>query len=84
MRVVIALAAFASLALAGCQTKPLAEQWTKPGATADDVRRDLYWCSSMKRPTPAPLDTPATQRDPVRAVDDECMEGRGYQKVAKN
>jgi hypothetical protein len=84
MRVVLGLAAFASLALAGCQTTPPERQWTKAGASADDVRRDLYWCSSLKRPAPGPLDTPATQRDAVRSVDDECMEGRGYQKMSKN
>jgi len=84
MRVVLGLAALASLLVAGCQTTPPERQWTKAGASVEDVKRDLYWCSSMKRPTPAPLDTPATQRDVVRSVDDECMEGRGYQKVSKN
>lgn len=84
MRVQIGLAALVSLLAAGCQTAPPERQWTKPGATVDDVRRDLYWCSSIRRPTPNPNDTPATQREAVRSIDSECMEGRGYQRAPKS
>lgn len=74
------LAALASAFLLGCQTKPPEQQWTKSGASIDDVKRDLYWCSSLKRAPPAPNDTPATQRETRVSVDDDCMESRGYQK----
>ena len=78
----LGLAGLASALLLGCQTTPPEQQWTKSGATVDDVKRDLYWCTTLKRPTPSAQETPATRRDPVRAVDAECMEGRGYSRVS--
>jgi hypothetical protein len=77
------LAALASAFLLGCQTTPPEQQWTKSGASVDDVKRDLYWCSTVKRAPPGPSDTPATQREASVSVNDDCMESRGYQKAPR-
>ncbi len=79
-----ALATLASAVLLGCQATPPERQWTKSGATIDDVKRDLFWCSSVRRQAPGPNDTPVTQREAVRSVDEDCMETRGYQKAPKS
>ena len=76
----LGLALVASLPLLGCQTKPPEQQWTKSGATVEDVKRDLYWCTTSRR-TPQVEGTPATARPPTQTVDDECMEKRGYRKA---
>ena len=78
----LGLAAAAALLALGCQTTPPEEQWTKSGATIEDVKRDLYWCTTTKRSPPTPNDTPATQRPATRSVDNACMEGRGYTRAS--
>ena len=75
----LSLALVASSLLLGCQTKPAEQQWSKSGATVEDVKRDLYWCTNSKR-TPQAEGTPATARPPTEVVDDACMENRGYTK----
>jgi hypothetical protein len=77
---------FAALAAAlalGCAGNPPPEQqWTRQGATPEDVKRDLYWCTREVAARPRALDTPASGRPLVeRRVDDECMQNRGYTKV---
>lgn len=69
----------ASLVL-GCQSGPSPEQqWTRKDATPEDVRRDLYWCSTQVEQRRV-LQTPADERRVRTVVDDECMEKRGYSK----
>jgi hypothetical protein len=78
LRLGIALAA-AALVL-GCQSAtPADQQWTKTGATPEDVKRDLYWCTTVREHRTA-LQTPADQRRVSQSVDDECMARRGYAK----
>ncbi len=77
-------AAMALAALAGCaQPKPVEEQWTRAGATPEDVKRDLYWCSTTRYIREDQRIDP-TRRYPnireVTVIDDECMIKRGYRK----
>ncbi len=76
----IGLAALAAALAMGCQTAtPADQQWTKSGATPEDVRRDLYWCTTVQEQRRA-LQTPADERRVRQVVDDDCMEKRGYSK----
>jgi hypothetical protein len=73
-------AVLAASLVIGCQTAtPPEQQWTKNGATPEDVRRDLYWCTTVRERRSA-LQTPADPRRISEVVDDECMEKRGYSK----
>ena len=70
--------------LAACaQAKPAEEQWSKDGATPEDVKRDLYWCSTTRYIREDQRIDP-TRRYPhlreVTTTDPECMEKRGYRK----
>jgi len=76
----LGIAALAAALVMGCQTTPAERQWTKSGATPEDVKRDLYWCTTRverRRVT----DTPASERRISEVVDEECMEKRGYSKA---
>ncbi len=74
------MAALAAALVAGCQSAaPAYEQWTKKDATPEDIKRDLYWCTSQVEHRRA-LQTPADERRVENVVDDECMEKRGYTK----
>ena len=78
-----AIAALAAALVMGCQTTPPEQQWSKRDATPEDVKRDLYWCSRVTREPPRVQDTPATSTARMtQKVDDECMEKRGYTKIA--
>jgi hypothetical protein len=73
-------AVLAASLVIGCQAAPSADQqWTKKDATIEDVRRDLYWCTTVRERRSA-LQTPADPRRVSEVVDDECMEKRGYSK----
>ncbi len=72
--------------LAACTAAPppISEQWTKQDATPEDVKRDAYWCSEV-RVTARPNVSESTgfsERRVTQAVNDECMQKRGYTKVA--
>lgn len=74
------MAALAAALVVGCQSGPPAhEQWTKKDATPEDIKRDLYWCTSRVEQRRA-LQTPADERRVREVVDEECMERRGYRK----
>jgi hypothetical protein len=76
----LGFAALAAALLVGCQSAtPADQQWTKKDATREDVKRDLYWCTTVRERRTA-LQTPADQRRVTEVVDDECMERRGYSK----
>ncbi len=75
----LGIAAVAAALVMGCQATPAHQQWTKDGATPEDVKRDLYWCTTRVSQRRV-LDTPATERAPRQVVDDDCMERRGYSK----
>ena len=80
MIVRIGMAALAAALVAGCQTAaPAHEQWTKKDATPEDVKRDLYWCTTQVEHRRV-LQTPADERRVQKVVDAECMENRGYSK----
>lgn len=79
----LGLAALAAALVMGCQGTPAELQWTKKDTTLEDVKRDLYWCTTITRERPRVLGTPADpDRLVSRKVDDQCMEKRGYTKVA--
>jgi hypothetical protein len=80
----VGLAALASAFVLGCaSTPPPEQQWTRKDATPEDVKRDLYWCTGEVPVRSRALDTPASgQPRTRRTVDDECMQNRGYTKVA--
>ncbi len=78
------LAAAGIVLLSACAGGPPPEmQWTKRDATPEDVKRDLYWCTS-DRPRPLRIDRTGGEiterRESVLRVDDECMQKRGYTK----
>jgi hypothetical protein len=75
-----------ALALVGCQ--PPAAEWTKPGATGADLRRDLADC--LREGTgPPPFHFWALNEsyDGARAriarLKDACMIARGWQPVTE-
>ncbi|HEY7608563.1 MAG TPA: hypothetical protein VIF14_04965 [Alphaproteobacteria bacterium] len=76
----LGLAAFAAVLVMGCQaTAPAEQQWSKKDATPEDIKRDLYWCTTRVEQRRA-LQTPADERRIREVVDDQCMERRGYRK----
>jgi hypothetical protein len=75
----LGFAVIAAALVIGCQGTPADQQWTKKDATIEDVRRDLYWCTSVREQRRA-VQTPADPRRVTEVVDDECMEKRGYRK----
>lgn len=76
----LGFAALAAALLLGCQaTTPAYQQWTKKDATPEDIKRDLYWCTTVREQRRV-LQTPADERRAVEVVEDECMEKRGYSK----
>ena len=76
----LGLAAIAAALLAGCQAvTPPEQQWTKKDATPEDIRRDLYWCTTKTEQRRIDQ-TPASERRIREVVDEECMEKRGYTK----
>jgi hypothetical protein len=77
------LAAWVAALALGCATTPPEQQWTKSGATPEDIKRDLYWCSTLTRDPPRALDTPSTERRVTQKVDEICMQNRGYTKVER-
>jgi hypothetical protein len=81
----LGLAALAAALAFGCSNNapPAEQQWTKQNATPEDVKRDLYWCTRRTATRPQALETPALGRPRTKQeVDDECMEQRGYTKLA--
>ncbi len=76
----LGVSALAAALLIGCQAvTPADQQWTRKDATREDVRRDLYWCTT--RVEQRRIDqTPASERRIRDVVDEECMEKRGYSK----
>jgi hypothetical protein len=76
----LGFAALAAALVLGCQAvAPPEQQWTRKDATPEDVRRDLYWCTTQVERRRA-LQTPADERRVREVVDEECMEKRGYRK----
>ncbi|MBL8664806.1 MAG: hypothetical protein HUU30_11410 [Burkholderiaceae bacterium] len=76
------LAAFAAVLAAGCTSAaPSHEQWTKQGATPEDIKRDLYWCTTVREQRRV-LQTPADEKRVREIVDEDCMEKRGYRKTS--
>jgi hypothetical protein len=76
----LGIAALAVALVIGCQAvRPADQQWTKQNATPEDIRRDLYWCTTRVEQRRIEQ-TPATERRIRDVVDDECMEKRGYSK----
>lgn len=78
----LGFAALAATLVMGCQTTPPEQQWTRRDATPEDVKRDLYWCTTLVPDPPRFSGTPAQERRVTRKIDDECMEQRGYTKKA--
>ncbi len=68
--------------LAGCATSSPSQEWTKPGATPEDVKSALFWCTSQTSERRHVLDTPVAERRVRTTVDDDCMEKRGFTKVS--
>ena len=76
----LGFAALAAALVIGCQaTTPPERQWTRKDATPEDIKRDLYWCTTQIEQRRV-LQTPADERRVRQVVDDECMERRGYSK----
>ena len=74
----LGFAALAAALVIGCQAvTPADQQWTRKDATPEDIRRDLYWCTSQVEQRRIDQ-TPASERRVRQIVDDECMEKRGY------
>jgi hypothetical protein len=75
-------AAAVALLAAGCADEaPLERQWTKTNATPEDVKRDLYWCTTQERERSKAQEGPVEERRVFIKVNDACMEQRGYNKV---
>jgi hypothetical protein len=76
----LGFAALAAALVMGCQAAtPAHQQWTKQDATQEDIKRDLYWCTTVQEQRRV-FQTPADERRVREVVDDECMEKRGYRK----
>jgi hypothetical protein len=76
----LGFAALAAALVVGCQAvAPPEQQWTRKNATPEDVKRDLYWCTTQVEQRRV-FQTPADERRVSQVVDDECMERRGYTK----
>jgi hypothetical protein len=76
----LGFAALAAALVTGCQAvTPADQQWTKKDATREDIRRDLYWCTTVREHRRFGQ-TPADERRVSEVVDEECMEKRGYTK----
>ncbi len=60
-------------------------EWTRPGATAEDVKRDKYWCTRYKRDRYIKMGSKSTNelRPGTKAIDHKCMRRRGYKVVKK-
>src|SRR5215469_184977 len=72
-------------ALCDCQSRP--PEWTKPGATIADLRRDLADCEREGTGTPpfrfwALNEDYETARDRIRQLKSECMAARGWQQTS--
>jgi len=70
------------VALAACQTEP----WTKPSATAAELRRDLADCERVATGPPpfhfwALNESYEGARERVVARRSACMTGRGWQRA---
>lgn len=66
------LAMAALLGLVGC-----AQQWIRAGASEEDLRRDAATCRAQAVAA-APPDGSATSYIAMRAIDEKCMEGKGW------
>lgn len=77
-------AALATMLVLGCaNTAPPEQQWTRQGATPEDVKRDLFWCTGEVAVRSRALETPASGRPRTQVrIDGDCMESRGYKKVS--
>ena len=76
----LGFAALAAALVIGCQAvTPADQQWTKRDATPEDIRRDLYWCTTRVEQRRIEQ-TPAHERRIREVVDEDCMEKRGYSK----
>ena len=76
----LGFAMLATALMVGCKSvTPAHEQWTKQDATPEDIKRDLYWCTTIREQRRA-LQTPSDEKRIQEIVDDECMEKRGYRK----
>ena len=76
----LGFAAMAAALVIGCQSvRPADQQWTKQNATPEDIRRDLYWCTTVREHRRIGQ-TPTDERRVSEVVDEDCMERRGYSK----
>mgnify|MGYP000994551512 CR=1 FL=1 len=76
----LGFAALVAALVMGCQgAAPAHQQWTKQDATPEDIRRDLYWCTTVREQRRV-LQTPADEKRVQEIVDEQCMEKRGYRK----
>ena len=75
----LGFAVLAAALVVGCQATPAHQQWTKQDATPEDIKRDLYWCTTIREQRRV-LQTPADEKRVQEIVDEECMERRGYRK----
>ena len=73
----------AGLALSACASN--STEWTRPGATAEDIKRDSYWCTRTTRDKFYKMGdkSESGKRTATRAVNAECMKKRGYKQVKK-
>jgi hypothetical protein len=72
--------------VSGCQSPPT--EWTKPGATSADLRRDLADCEREGTGQPpfhfwALSESYETARDRIGRLKNECMAARGWRQVAR-
>jgi hypothetical protein len=73
------------LAASGCQ--PRREEWTKPGATGGDLRRDLADCEREAMGPPpfrfwALNESYESARDQIAQLKGDCMMARGWRLAA--
>jgi hypothetical protein len=84
MRKALVAAVLGLLAACASPALPPEQQWLRRDATPEDVRRDLYWCSTPTRQRLRVDETGGEitqRRDTVLKVDENCMVGRGYTKA---
>lgn len=83
---IAALCAAGLLTLAGCAMEHA--DWTKPGASTSELRRDLADCE-REATGPGPFhfwalnETYETARDRIPRVRNECMEAKGWQPARR-
>ncbi len=60
-------------------------EWTRPGATAEDIKSDKYWCTRVRRDKFIKMGAKTTNelRPSTKTIDHKCMRRRGYKVVKK-